>query len=74
MERSGVPVARGLVVNVASRGWDLRLSIAARDCEVDVRRAARVGLGLKNRDMTVALILGASLKIFSSYNDLRHAL
>jgi len=29
---------------------------------------------LKNRDMTVALILGASLKIFSSYNDLRHAL
>jgi len=73
MERSGVPVARWLA-NVASMGLDLRLSIAARDDPVDLRRAVRMGLKLKNRDMTDALILGASSKIFSSYNDLGHAL
>ena len=37
----------------------------------DMRRNFLGGLLLKNRDMTEALILGASLKIFSTYNDLR---
>jgi hypothetical protein len=38
------------------------------------RRNFLLGLQLKNRDITVALILLASLKIFSSYNDLRRGL
>ena len=55
---------------VSRMALDSRLSIGMKDRAMDLRRNFRVGLGLKNRDMTVALILGTSLKIFSSYNEL----
>ena len=69
--RSGVPARRWLADTVSRMALDSRLSIGLSERPMDLRRDFRMGPGLKNRDMTVALISGASLKIFSSYKGLR---